>query len=174
MAAMLKPVKKVKNYVDKGLDKVQAKPWAEPLGEALQVSSKIVGALGGFVPGVSVVGGALAFGATLLNPQPTMKDLQKDIQNITDVLNRGGNTEAIERALQRQMKEIEERIKNPISEIRADLGQVRLEMKEVFKDVADSIGDLTSEMSKMQDKIYQTFSIVSDLRYKVGKDKLKY
>ena len=172
MAAMLKSVKK--NHVTAALEKVRAKPWAEPLGKTLLVSSQIVDGLGSFVPGGSVIKGALAFGATLLNPQPTIKDLQKDIQRITVALNKGDNTEAIQRALQREMKEIEERIKNPISEIRADLGQVRLEMKEVFKDVADSIGDLTSEMSKMQDKINQTFTIVSDHIYKVGKDKLKY
>ena len=153
MAAMLKPIKKVKNHVDKGLEKVRAKEWAEPLGEALLVSSEIVAGLGSFVPGGSVIGGALAFGATLLNHQPSLKDLQNDIKNITDALNKGGNNEAIERALQREMKEIEERIRTPLSEIRADLGEVRLEMKEIFKAVGDSVADLKFEMSKMQDKI---------------------
>ena len=52
-------------------------------------------------------------------------------------------------------------------------GEARAEMNEIFKAVGDSIGELASEMSKMQDKISLTFSIVSDHRYKVGKDKLK-
>ena len=91
----LKPINKIRNHVEKGLEKVRAKQWAEPLGKALLVSSEIVDGLGSFVPGGSVVKGALAFGAMLLNPQPTIKDLQKDIQSITDLLNKGGNNEAI-------------------------------------------------------------------------------
>ena len=56
-----------------GLEKVRAKPWASPLGKALEVSSKVVGAVEGFVPGANIIGGALSFGATLLNPEPTLE-----------------------------------------------------------------------------------------------------
>ena len=174
MAAMLKPVKKVKSHVEKGLEKVRAKPWAEPLGTALLVSSKIVDGLGSFVPGGNVIGGALAFGATLLDPQPTIKDLQKDIKKITDMLNDGVDSPVIERALQKEIKEMEERMRSPLSEIRSDLGAVRLEMKHIFQAVGDSMGEVSSEMSSMQDKINQTFNIVSDQRYKVSKDKLNH
>ena len=53
--------KKAKDHVEEGLEKVRAKPWAEPLGKALEVSGKIVGAVDGFVPGAKYVGGALSF-----------------------------------------------------------------------------------------------------------------
>ena len=82
----LNKAKKAKNHVDEALDKVRAKPWAEPLGKALQASSKIVGAVDGFVPGANVIGGALSFGATLLNPEPSVEDLQKQLREIKDTL----------------------------------------------------------------------------------------
>ena len=47
--------KKAKGHVEEGLEKVRAKPWAAPLGKALQVSSKIVGAVDGFVPGAKYI-----------------------------------------------------------------------------------------------------------------------
>ena len=71
--------KRAKNHVEEGLEKVRSKPWAEPLGKALEVSSKIVGAVDGFVPGANIIGGALSFGATLLNPEP---DMQKQLGEI--------------------------------------------------------------------------------------------
>ena len=66
--------------VDEGLKKVRSKPWAEPLGKALETSGKIVTACAGFVPGAYFIGTALSLGATLLNPQPSMRDLQKEIK----------------------------------------------------------------------------------------------
>ena len=81
--------KRAKNHVDEALEKVRAKPWAEPLGKALQASSKIVGAVDGFVPGANVIGGALSFGATLLNPEPSVEDLQKQLREIKDTLQVG-------------------------------------------------------------------------------------
>ena len=78
--------KAAKSHVDESLEKVRAKPWASPLGKALQASSKVVGAVEGFVPGASIIGGALAFGATLLNPEPSVDDLQKQLREIKDTL----------------------------------------------------------------------------------------
>ena len=83
MAAMLRSVRKAKHQVEKILEEVRAKPLAEPLGGALLarpatifeltmilVISKIVDGLASIVAGGSVVGGALAFGASLFNTQP--------------------------------------------------------------------------------------------------------
>ena len=60
----------------------QGKTWAEPLGKGLAVGAKIADGLGSFVPGANIVGGALAFGASLLNPEPTIEDLQEELQEI--------------------------------------------------------------------------------------------
>ena len=41
--------------VEEGLEKLRAKPWAKPLGKALEVSGKIVGAVDGFVPWANIL-----------------------------------------------------------------------------------------------------------------------
>ena len=55
--------KRAKNHVEEGLEKVRAKPWAEPLGKALEVTGKIVGAVDGFVPHRCQVGAGVAVAA---------------------------------------------------------------------------------------------------------------
>ena len=74
--------KKAKEQVEEGLEKVRAKPWAEPLGKALRVSGKIAGAVEGLLPGANIIGGALSFGATLLNPEPSLEDLQRELREV--------------------------------------------------------------------------------------------
>ena len=61
---------------------MRAKPWATPLGKALQVSGKIVGAVDGFVPGAKYLGGALSFGATLLYPEPTVGEIKVEFAEV--------------------------------------------------------------------------------------------
>ena len=70
----------LKILVDEGLKKVRSKPWAEPLGKALETNGKIFKVFGGFVPGAYLIGAALSIGATLLNPEPSMRDLQTEIK----------------------------------------------------------------------------------------------
>ena len=74
--------KKAKEHVEEGLEKVKAKPWAEPLGKALRISGKIAGAVEGFAPRANIIGGALLFGATLLNPEPSLEDLQHELREV--------------------------------------------------------------------------------------------
>ena len=45
MADLLRSAKKTKKRVDEGLEKVRAKPWAEPLGKALVTTSSFVNEL---------------------------------------------------------------------------------------------------------------------------------
>ena len=54
--------------VSSSLDKLKAQPWASPLGTALSVTGGTLKIIGHFVPGVGIVGGALAAGSTLLKP----------------------------------------------------------------------------------------------------------
>ena len=86
MRAAKKNVFSAKNHVDETLEKIQKKRWAEPLGKTLEVTGKIVEGVGSFVPGAGVIGGALSFGATLLNPTPSLKDLQKDLKQVQEPL----------------------------------------------------------------------------------------
>ena len=68
----------LKKSVSEALENIQQRPWAEPLGKTLQFSGKIVKELRDFVPGAMIVGGALCFGAAILNPSPSMEDLQSN------------------------------------------------------------------------------------------------
>ena len=166
MSSMLRAAKKTKKQVDDGLAKVRAKPWAEPLGKALQTTSSIVDALGSFVPGLSVIGGALSFGATVLNPVPSPQELMKEMQDIKQMMERAqGRTKA---GLQKMHDEVESRMKNPEGEIRCDFEEVKDDLKRVFAMVKESSTEMSGFMAKMEDKVSKTYGLVSDHRYRVG------
>ena len=71
-----------KDHVEEALEKVRAKPWATPLGKALKVSGNIVDSFDSLFPGAKYLGGALSFGATLLNPEQAPEDLQDQLRDI--------------------------------------------------------------------------------------------
>ena len=163
----LNKAKRAKNHVEEGLEKVRAKPWAEPLGKALEVTGKIVGAVDGFVPGANIIGGALSFGATLLNPEPSVEDLQKELREIKDTIEGSSNTAMI-LALERAKDELEDKIAHPVGEIKVEFEEVRTSLRRVFKEVGALDKKMTREMSQMRDLISQTFHVVLDHRFKVS------
>ena len=163
----LNKAKRAKNHVEEGLEKVRAKPWAEPLGKALEVTGKIVGAVDGFVPGANIIGGALSFGATLLNPEPSVDDLQKQLREIKDTIEGSSNTAMI-LALEKAKEELEDKIAHPVGEIKVEFEEVRANMERVFKEVGALDKKMAGEMSQMRDLISQTFHIVVDTRFKVS------
>jgi len=114
---MASSLRALKDHYTKGLEKVQAKTWAEPLGKTLAISGKSVKGMGDFVPGASIIGGALTFGSTLLNPEPSMQDLQRELKEIKITLEKGSQSSGITRALQKEQKEIQEKIANPVGEM---------------------------------------------------------
>ena len=78
--------KKMKSNLNTTLASVQSKSWAKPLGQAMSVTGQIVDKFGGFIPGASILTGALNVGAQLLNPDPKLEDLQKDLKEIRQLL----------------------------------------------------------------------------------------
>ena len=167
LRAGLSKAKKAKNHVEEGLEKMRAKPWAKPLGKALEVSGKIVGAVEGFVPGANIIGGALSFGATLLNPEPSPQDLQKQLREIKDTIEGTSNTPMI-LALEKAKQELEDKIAHPVGEIKVEFEEVRVNMKRILKEVGAFDRKMTEEVSKIRDLISQTFHIVVDTRFKVS------
>ena len=159
--------KRAKNHVEEGLEKVRSKPWAEPLGKALEVSSEIVGAVDGFVPGANIIGGALSFGATLLNPEPSVEDLHKQLKEIQDTIEGSSNT-AIILALEKAKQEFEDKIANPVGEIKVEFREVHAQLRMVWKEVGDHNKNMTEEVSKLKDIISRTFRILVDSRFKVS------
>jgi len=166
-------IKKVKKSADDSLAKVRSKRWSKPLGKTLEVTGKIVTAIGTAVPGVGILGSALSMGATLLNPEPTLKDLQKSMNEIKQELKSISETDEVlkailEEGLREEIKEMEKKIATPMSEIRSDLKMIHVEMLEVKKDIQDGNGQIAKELSKIKDTINQTFNIVVDEKYKDG------
>ena len=164
----LDKAKRTKNHIDEGLEKVRAKPWATPLGKALEVSGKIVGAVDTFVPGANIIGGALSFGATLLNPEPTVEEMNKELREITAELRKGTSSKSIIQLLERHQKELEEKLANPVGEIRVEFKEVRADMKRIFSEVGELNKKMSEEMSKMRNQISQILHIVIDSRFKVS------
>ena len=160
-------LKKVGNHVQDALGKIREKPWAEPLGQGLAVGAKIVGSMEGFVPGLGILGGAMSFGASLLNPEPTLSELKDELIEIKQLLQDDSMKNTMVKALERQQKELEEKIENPVGEIRSNFAEVKKDMKELLYKVEKENLDLSDELSRMKDKIHQTFLLVADTRYKV-------
>ena len=163
----LSKAKRAKNHVEEGLEKVRAKPWAEPLGKALEASGKIVGAVDGFVPGANIIGGALSFGATLLNPEPSPKDLLKELREIREAIE-GSKNATMTLALERAKQELEDKIAHPVGEIKVEFKEVRVDVKRILKEVGNSDKKMTAEVSKIRDMVSQTFHVVVDSRFKVS------
>ena len=150
-----------------GLEKVRAKPWASPLGKALEVSSKVVGAVEGFVPGANIIGGALAFGATLLNPEPSMADLQKDLGDIKALL-KGTNSRAAQQGLEKVQLELEEKIAHPIGEVKVAFQDLRGDLKGILVEIRESYKKNSNLISGIRDVINKTYLVVVDTRFKVS------
>ena len=156
------------SHVTDGLEKVRAKSWAQPAGQALEVSATIVEGLGSLVPGASMIGGALSFGASLLNPPLTLEDLQNDLADIKKMLEDSSQSQATTRALKREKEELEEKLKKPISEVNDNAAEIRENMQRVFESVSKSNAMVSEEISQIRDLIGETFLMVVDSRYKVN------
>ena len=130
------------------------------------MSGKIVGAVDGFVPGAKILGGALAFGSTLLNPEPTPQELQEQLRQIKATID-GTSNEFVAQTLEKVQMELEDKISNPIGEIKVEFAEVRADMKRIFSEVGESSKKMELEMSKLRDLVSQTFQIVVDTRFKV-------
>ena len=163
----VKKAQKAKDHVEEALEKVRTKPWATPLGKALKVSGDIVEAVDGFVPGAKYLGGALSFGATLLNPEPTPEDLQDQLRDIKATIEANQGNKFMVQSLQKAQIELEEQIARCFGEIRTEVQDIRVEMKEVYCKVTESSKAAEEKMEKIKGLMGETFDIVVDSRFKV-------
>ena len=163
----LNKAQKAKDHVEEALEKVRAKPWATPLGKALKVSGNIVEAVDGFVPGAKYLGGALSFGATLLNPEQAPEDLQDQLRDIKATIEANQGNKFIVQSLQKAQIELEEQIAGRFGEIRTEFREIRVEMKEAYCKVTESSKAAEERMAKIKSLMGETFDIVVDSRFKV-------
>ena len=143
------------------LDKLKAQPWASPLGKAMTVTGGTLKIIGYFVPGVGIVGGALAAGSCLL--KPSNEDLQKDIRAMHETL-KNIQDESVRNILQDNIENLEKQQR----EIRDDFAEIKDEMGLVLKEIQTKSHLIAAEISSIKDIINLTFGLVTDIRYKVS------
>ena len=161
--------KKVKNTVDKSLEKVRKKPWAEPLGMTMNVTGKIVNACSNFIPGAGIIAGALSCGASLLNPEPSLQELQKQLNEVTNVLKSVSMENTTTRSvMEDHIKKIEDKMANPPSEIRTDFDKIQSEMLNMMENIQENNDYIAAEIAQIKDVTNRTFNLVTDIRYKVS------
>ena len=167
-------IKKVKDSVDKSLEKVQKKTWAEPLGKSLAITGKILNGCGSFIPGAGIIGGALSFGSGLLNPEPSLQDLKKQRDDLNIGIQSISYDNAtvrsfMEESMKKEIEKLEGKIANPPSEIRSDIEKIKLEMVDTMKEIQQNNDCILNEVSSIKDITSKTFNLVTDIRYKVCK-----
>ena len=139
------------------LGKNKRKTWAEPLGKGLSIGAKIVTGMESFVP----------FGASLLNPEPTLEDLREELREIKEMMKDDMKSKVAARAFQRQVKELQQRIESPAGEIRSNFDEIKREMKDLLKSIEQENNMIFEDISRMKDVISQTFLLVADVKYRV-------
>ena len=145
-------------FVEEGLKKVRSKEWAEPLGKALRLTGKIVESCAAFGPGANLIGAALSFGSTLLNPDllKSWAAFDPGANLIGAAVNFGDNQLNPEPSIQELQKEIKK-----------EFGDVKVTIKRILKEVVRSNNMMREQMAELKDLISKTFQIVTDIRYKV-------
>ena len=151
-------------FIEDNLEKLRDKPWASKLGLVLSETGKLVSAAGNFVPGLGLVGGALSLGATLIDPPPSLQDinqLKKSLDTIAE------DNSAARTAITRSIEDMEERMNSQESEVRKDLGKVQSDMMKMLVNVKTLNAEMSSEMDQIKGIAVQTFHLVVNLKYKV-------
>jgi hypothetical protein len=77
---------KVKVTMDNSVERLRAKSWADPLGKSMAETAKVVGIFAWFLPGGSLIAGALTIGSTLLCPQqgPGQKETKNSFEGVDE------------------------------------------------------------------------------------------
>ena len=71
-------------------------------------------------------------------------------------------------ALEKAVQELEDKIANPVGEIKREFGGIRVEMREILQKEAEVHKGTSEEVSRLKDIVGKTFIIVVDSRFKVS------
>ena len=149
----------MKTKLDEKLAHIQEKSWAEPLGQAMSITGNIVDTFGSFIPGASILAGALEFGAELLNPDPTIENLQEDLKAMTIQL---ANTNSeVTRAIMQSAKD------ELIKKIEEENQRNRNHVQQLIREVTENQLKISDEIDSIRSKMRETFMLIMDMRYKV-------
>ena len=152
-------------FIEDNLEKLRDKPWASKLGMVLSETGKLVSAAGNFVPGLGLVGGALSLGATLIDPPPSIQDIQQLKKSLETI---GEDNSVVRAAITKSIEDMEERMNSQECEVRKDLGKVQSDMMKMLENVKTLNSEMSSEMEEIKGIAVQTFQLVVNLKYKVA------
>ena len=148
-----------------GIDKIRSRPWAEPTGIALGVTASICKHLA-FVPGVSLVGGALSMGASLLNPAPTLADLKRQIQELKE--HSENSNGVVKEALEQQIANLNVKMENTAKELLDDMSAIKSEVQSIANQITKDMPRIQSDLDDIKTIIKKTYMMVTDQRYRDG------
>ena len=130
------------------LNIIRENKLCERTGKALSGGASICTAIGSFVPGVGVLGGALRIGACLLNPKPSLADMKRTQTAITY------------------------KISEQTCELRKDFKAIKNEVKDFVLLLDNEMKNIDNDISDIKKIIVRTYSVVLDTRYKDGLEKI--
>jgi hypothetical protein len=70
--------------MDNSVERLRSKSWAEPLGKSMAETAKVVGIFAWFLPGGSLIAGALTIGATLLTTGPGKRETKESFEGVDE------------------------------------------------------------------------------------------
>ena len=158
---MKKSIQKAKDKVDK----IRRHPKAPTVAAALGVTGSVVNAMGSWVPGVGMVGGALKMGASMLDPDPKLSDLHREADEIKTQLE--SSIGRSHRALKEALNNVQEEIQSTYS------SAIRAELQSSFESMAGDLNNIEVELTETKDLLLQTYLLTLDMRYKKGMERVE-
>ena len=159
------------DYVKEGISTVRSKEWAEPVGVALGATASICNGMGNFVPGAGIVGGGLKMGASLLNPNASLADVNRVEKGIKASLEE--NYENLKDEIDTNFRKLSEEKESFQPEIRQDLDEIKKEVQESALRIAVEMDIIKKELSDIKSIVNHTYRLVRDVRYRDGIEKIE-
>ena len=160
--------------VHRSLEKISACQWKTSLGKALVDGEKIANGYEKFEPGASILRGAIAYGALLLNPESSLENLQKERDNLKYKLEKITLSdqkpklkEMLGNKLKTKIDKLDEKIADPPNEISSDYEKINSQLEEIISGFVDDYKQFDKQISPLNDVVIKTFKFVSDQGYKV-------
>lgn len=153
-----------------GVEKLQSKEWAESAGQVMGVTAGIVTGLGrvpgiGFVPGIGILGGALKMGSCILNPKPSLKDIKRQTEELTKLMEE--SSEAVKGFFEEKLEQLQKEMSKQ-QEVWTDMEIVKEEVESSLKTIQTEMNSIQDDITDIKDIVQMTFALALDIRFRDG------
>ena len=121
------------------------------------------------VPGAGIIKSAASFGANLLDPPVTLKDikvLQDELRSLQ--IDNSRKMDCAKSLLSKQIEDLQNKFDNPMPEVRKDFQNIKTDLLRGMSAVQKENNVCLSQLSDMTQLIKQVFGMVAQLNYKVS------